>query len=612
MITVEIPAPYLSLEHLVSAIASAVARAARTPDGIVNIEESEAAAAVAWEAKIRSLTESRAIRGHHWNTFTSEDWVYLDFARDAFFVDDLNACPSLADEGLRFVVVEDRRERLDCNVGIIEFVNNGAWINWRYWVDQMPSLAAGEAARLMAGLDPDLYADLQSRPVPRNNVEDACRMAMAFERLATAEGKLRATPAEWLEWACERQFKVHGGFILAVEDKRAQQAVEAAFNRLPQQEADHWRNAHPVEDGRRLVIYKHAGLQSAQHFSLASFVEEVSGRISRWKDGTYAIAEAAQLLADAGNNIDAEALCEQMEAAVHAGPLKFRKNGIPLSKDAIPKGRLWNRFVEETDVNEWLASTGARYRLHFPYTPRIVYYHLQFPRLVAVSEWRGGMLADIDNFTLEEAAQFASRHAGVEVSIGDILRAAARGQIPLRAVVHRRAKVQKFDGGVYCNKGQENENVIPKGCIPTLPLTACQQLANAQRASWRTFDGFEEVDGELMRFTKGLLTSDEPDFETSLNDCRVLGADVHALADAFAESQKEESPQTPPPPPSLAAKERQAQRWQLCIEAGLEMPQDTYSHLPRGIGEIAKRLGVKRQSLSDDLNAHRERLFGRQ
>ena len=76
----------------------------------------------------------------------------------------------------------------------------------------------------------------------------------------------------------------------------------------------------------------------------------------------------------------------------------------------------------------------------------------------------------------------------------------------------------------------KTENVIPKGCIPTLPLAACQQLANTLRASWRTFDGFEEVDGELMRFTKGLLTSDEPDFETSLDDCRVSVSYTHLRA----------------------------------------------------------------------------------
>ena len=57
--------------------------------------------------------------------------------------------------------------------------------------------------------------------------------------------------------------------------------------------------------------------------------------------------------------------------------------------------------------------------------------------------------------------------------------------------------------------------------------------------------------------------------------------------------------------------QRQAYRWQLCIDAGLTMPEGTYSHLPRGIGKVAESLGITRQALQQDLNAHRERLFGK-
>lgn len=559
MISVEIPAPYLSLEHLVSAIAQAVARANRSSDELFNIEEAEAFAAVTWESNLRALAESRAIKGHHRESLAAEEWVFLDVERDAFFVNDLNSCKQLSDAGLRFVVVEDQREHAESIAGVIEVTNNNAGINWRYWVDQMPTISAGEAARLMAGLDPDLYADLSSRPVPKNNVDAACKKAIHVERLATAENSTRATPDEWLAWARERQFQVHCGFEMAVEDKRAREALEAAFNALPQQEADHWRSAHPVDDGRRLVTFKLAGLQSAKYFSLASFVEEVSSRIARWKKGTYAIAEAAQLMADAARNIDAEALCEQMEAAVHAGPLKFRKNGIPLSKGDIPKGRLWNRFVEEADVNEWLESVGARYRLHFPYAHRVQYQHLLFARLVPVNEWRGGMLADVDLVTLEEAAQFASKHAGVDISTGDFLRACARGQIPLRAVVHRRAKVQRFDGGVLFNEGTENENIVPDGSIPTLPKTACEHLAATGRARWRTFDGFEMVDGVLQRYTKGELVASEPDFETVPDDCLVAGYDVRALADEYTAPDAKQT--VPHAAPTLADGASNAPKW---------------------------------------------------
>ena len=163
----------------------------------------------------------------------------------------------------------------------------------------------------------------------------------------------------------------------------------------------------------------------------------------------------------------------------------------------------------------------------------ISYQYPRFERLQPRSEWRGGRLADTDLLTLEEAAGFASKHAGEEITARDFLRAAGRGEITLRAIVHRAAKVRKHDGGVLFNKGEPNENIVPAGAIPTLPLSACQHLANAGRASWRTFDGFDERNGILMRYTKGMLADDEPDFETVPADCRVVGYDVHALADEY-------------------------------------------------------------------------------
>ena len=177
----------------------------------------------------------------------------------------------------------------------------------------------------------------------------------------------------------------------------------------------------------------------------------------------------------------------------------------------------------------------------------ISYQYPRFERLQPRSEWRGGRLADTDLLTLEEAAGFASKHAGEEITARDFLRAAGRGEITLRAIVHRAARVRKHDGGVLFNKGEPNENIVPAGAIPTLPLSACQHLANAGRASWRTFDGFDERNGILMRYTKGMLADDEPDFETVPADCRVVGYDVHALADEYTASESTQAePQAAP------------------------------------------------------------------
>ena len=174
-----------------------------------------------------------------------------------------------------------------------------------------------------------------------------------------------------------------------------------------------------------------------------------------------------------------------------------------------------------------------------------------YERLEPRALFKGGRITDTDILTLSEAARFASVHAGTEITPADILRAGARGEILLAAIVHQRAKVQAPGGGVCINeKHPTDENVIPKGAIPTLPLKACQQLAVAGHASWRTFDGFKNVEGELCRYTKFKLTDDEPDFVTTPDDCRLTGYNVHALADAFIDAPApEQNTATPAPAP---------------------------------------------------------------
>lgn len=156
-----------------------------------------------------------------------------------------------------------------------------------------------------------------------------------------------------------------------------------------------------------------------------------------------------------------------------------------------------------------------------------------FDRLFPRTDWKGGRITHTDVLTLDDAPLEASRHAETQITPADFLRAAARGEITLRAVVRASAKVTKHDGGIYCNQGEPTENTVPSGAIPSLPIEACAQLANTGRASWRTFDGFEERGGILCRFTASQLVDGQPNFETTLADCRVTGDAVHALADAF-------------------------------------------------------------------------------
>ncbi len=163
----------------------------------------------------------------------------------------------------------------------------------------------------------------------------------------------------------------------------------------------------------------------------------------------------------------------------------------------------------------------------------INYQFSECQRLAPRTQFKGGRITETDVLTLAEAAKFASAHAGTEITPADFLRAAKRGEIALRAIVHRTAKLQRIGGGVYCNAGQPTENTVPSGSILTLPLSACGHLAATSRASWRTFDQLEMIDGILKGYTIAELMPDEPDFETTPDDCRVMGNAVHAVADAY-------------------------------------------------------------------------------
>ena len=64
--------------------------------------------------------------------------------------------------------------------------------------------------------------------------------------------------------------------------------------------------------------------------------------------------------------------------------------------------------------------------------------------------------------------------------------------------------------------------------------------------------------------------------------------------------------------PAQETKDRRARRYQLCVDAGHEMPTNDYANLPAGIGKLAKLEGITRQAFSEDVKAHIRTLNGRQ
>lgn len=165
-----------------------------------------------------------------------------------------------------------------------------------------------------------------------------------------------------------------------------------------------------------------------------------------------------------------------------------------------------------------------------------------FTRLVPKTSFKGGRIADTDLLDLNDAAEFASVHAGKKITPKDFLRAAGRGEILLRALVHQTKRVQRVGGGDYF-KGNQDTN----GSIQNLPLSACKQLAAVGKAHWREIDGFKTINGISMRYTVAELDSDQSDFETVTADCMVTGDAVNALADAYIDEPAPAQTATPAP-----------------------------------------------------------------
>lgn len=61
--------------------------------------------------------------------------------------------------------------------------------------------------------------------------------------------------------------------------------------------------------------------------------------------------------------------------------------------------------------------------------------------------------------------------------------------------------------------------------------------------------------------------------------------------------------------PGESHAERQARRYQMGVDAGLSMPKDDYSGMPRGIGAVAESEKITRQAFTEDVKAHIRRTF---
>ena len=157
------------------------------------------------------------------------EWIAWAESKD--FTPYWRAEPQPAPAGDTCIEGEDAAEFIEC-------ANNGGEpIDWLGWIADRPVLKAADAARLLAGLEPTTHKSLE---IERNeSAGEAKRRAREFEGKAEAQGKERATPAEWLAWAdgLQKKIPVHIGFRLAVE-----RYASASKSESP---AAEWKHASP-------------------------------------------------------------------------------------------------------------------------------------------------------------------------------------------------------------------------------------------------------------------------------------------------------------------------------------------------------------------------------
>jgi hypothetical protein len=97
---------------------------------------------------------------------------------------------------------------------------NGREINWNFWTSKMVRLTAGQAARLMRGLDPEIFETLNERPnlkyTQLSDPREQCGEARRIEQVALSRDMGTGTAIDWLRWADSLEIPVCNEFRLAV------------------------------------------------------------------------------------------------------------------------------------------------------------------------------------------------------------------------------------------------------------------------------------------------------------------------------------------------------------------------------------------------------------
>jgi len=371
----------------------------------------------------------------------------------------------------------------DSHASLVEYLQNGRPIDWQYWVQNMKTLNAAEVARLMEGLDPDLYEDLGARPVSKYDATQPCAEARRIERLAVAQGLERRSPEEWYLWALESGFRVHRGYFLATYGRYLRENEKQALASMPRAEAERWEGAPAIGDEQRQVRLAYARHISDASMTFPDFVAEVEERLARWRRGRYELIEAAQVLADSAG-MDAKQLAEQMDAAIHAGRLAYRVNNIRVDQQHIPHEHLWHRTVFLDDVNAWLATEAieTEFRLEYPYP-------LEKPAAAQSEDARS------PEFDAEYAKAWETWEE-IEKIKGQL---ATWENAHAASVSELQAKEQKVSA-LKTRLTELNASVLPEQAgLPVLTLQPTSEKARAEQRQERRLSRFQELGGKMKK-----------------------------------------------------------------------------------------------------------------
>ncbi|MBL8393832.1 MAG: hypothetical protein JNK99_03645, partial [Candidatus Accumulibacter sp.] len=111
---------------------------------------------------------------------------------------------------------------IDFKAGFSETLLNGRSISWRYWLS-FPRWTAQEASRLLCGLDPDRFKNLDEGSDQTAKARDRARN---MERIAERSDVGNLAPEEWWDWARKHGFRFHKK--LGLEIRRRGDHVKSA------------------------------------------------------------------------------------------------------------------------------------------------------------------------------------------------------------------------------------------------------------------------------------------------------------------------------------------------------------------------------------------------